>query len=140
MSFSYATTRYRWDEARTGATLVLLGIGLIVLGLLARPLTKERTLLIVVMFLSYLVALNVKFISDYFQLVMPATWTWWLIGFAVAVGALILIIGPRFIPWWNEGVAAQALPRQDVAAATVGDRAGSRFRLATSSATIGSIA
>ena len=111
------------DEARTGATLVLLGIGLIVLGLLARPLTKERTLLIVVMFLSYLVALNVKFISDYFQLVMPATWTWWLIGFAVAVGALILIIGPRFIPWWNEGVAAQALPRQDVAAATVGDRA-----------------
>ena len=111
------------SEARTGATLVLLGIGLIVLALVSRPITKPRAALVVVMFLSYLTALNVWLISDYFLLDMPATWTWWFIAAAVATGGLVLYFGPKLVPWWGAGMAAQALPRDEEAPTTLSDRA-----------------
>lgn len=89
------------DEARTAATLVLLSIGLVVLAQLARPLTPTKVALVAAMAASYLVALNVTVVAEYFQLVMPATSTWPTLGAGVALGAAGLVVGPRVVPSWR---------------------------------------
>ncbi|MEM8904966.1 MAG: HAD-IC family P-type ATPase [Actinomycetota bacterium] len=88
-------------EARTGATLMLLAIGLVVLTQLARPLVPSKLALIAAMGASYLVTLNVSWLADYFQLFMPPTDTWWVLGAAFLVATAILIVGPRWVPAWG---------------------------------------
>ena len=89
------------DEARTAATLVLLSIGLVVLTQLARPLVLSKVALVAAMATSYLVALNVSWLAEYFQLFMPPRETWWILGVATVAAGLVLVIGPRLVPAWR---------------------------------------
>jgi cation-transporting ATPase E len=59
------------DEARTAATLVLLTVGLVVLGLLARPITRYRATLVAAMAGSFALAVGVDFIADFYALHPP---------------------------------------------------------------------
>ena len=59
------------DEARTTATLTLLGIGLLILRLLTRPLNRLRTLVIVAMVASFAVVLAVPQIRTFYALDLP---------------------------------------------------------------------
>ena len=59
------------EEARTTATMVLLAVGLGLLLRLARPLTLWRRLLVGALALSYLAALTVPPLTEFFALNMP---------------------------------------------------------------------
>jgi cation-transporting ATPase E len=59
------------DEARTGATLVLLVTGLYVLGLLARPLTGYRAVLVAAMGGAFVLAVAVPPLADFYALHLP---------------------------------------------------------------------
>jgi cation-transporting ATPase E len=59
------------DQARTTATLTLAGVGLVVLALAARPLTRSRRLLLIAMAGSFVVVLLVPWLRAFFALSLP---------------------------------------------------------------------
>ena len=70
------------DEARTCATFTLLGIGLVILMLVSRPLRPWKVALVGAMAGSYAVVLAVPFTRDYFQLVLPGGVAWLVVVLA----------------------------------------------------------
>ena len=94
------------EEARTGATLVLLGLGLVVIGQLSHPIRLWKIGLIVAMAAGYLVTLAIPFLREFFQLDLPNN-SWQLILGAIVLGGVILVLGPRLVPGWYAGVAGQ---------------------------------
>jgi cation-transporting ATPase E len=71
----YAVTRLEEDisleEARTTAALVLMGVGLVVLARLARPLTGWRRVLVLSMLGAFIAVLVIPPLRDFFDLDMP---------------------------------------------------------------------
>ena len=84
-------------EARTAATLTLLGVGLAILGIVARPLTKGRAVLIAAMAGLYAVILAVPSFREYFVLDSPRGVHWWLVAVGVLLGTAALIALVRYI-------------------------------------------
>lgn len=83
-------------EARTTATVVLLSFGLWVLYILARPLNWWRALLLGAMVLSFVVALAVPWLQDFYALDLPPAHVV-VEGLAIAaVAAAALEIALRF--------------------------------------------
>ncbi len=78
------------DEARTAATIVLFCVGLWILALLARPMTKMRVILLVAMGAAFLGALTINGVADFFALDAPPTNV--LVGLIVVVGAAGLVL------------------------------------------------
>ncbi len=109
------------EEARTGATVVLLGLGLVILAQLSVPLNTRRTILIVSMLAGYALTLTLPFTKTYFVLVSPDAASWWMIAAALVVGsALLLMVGRRTSPEpMSAGTSAilgrmiEELPTQD---------------------------
>ncbi len=82
-------------EARTLATFTLLGIGLAVLIVSARPLRLWKVMIAVAMATAYLAIASVPILRLYFQLLLfddPRTWA---VGFTATVVASVII---AFIP------------------------------------------
>jgi cation-transporting ATPase E len=80
------------DQRRTAAALALVGVALIVLIRIARPLTAWRLALVAVMCAGFVLALALPPAQDFFQLELPA-WGERLaaaIAIAVAIPALVL--------------------------------------------------
>ena len=74
------------DEARTCATMTLLGIGLVILVLISRPLRPWKVVLVAAMAASYAVTMAWPLPRRLFQLDLPPAGAWlWVLG-AVAVG------------------------------------------------------
>ena len=74
------------DEARTSATMTLLGIGLVILLLISRPLRTWKVGLAAAMAASYGVAMALPPLREFFQLDVPSLAAWlWVLG-TVAVG------------------------------------------------------
>ena len=74
------------DEARTSATMTLLGVGLVILVLISRPLRPWKVGLAASMAAAYGAAMAWPFLGDFFQLDGPSLSGWlWVLG-AVAVG------------------------------------------------------
>ena len=74
------------DEARTSATMTLLGIGLVILLLISRPLRPWKVGLAASMAASYGAAMALPSLREFFQLDAPSLGGWlWVIG-AVVVG------------------------------------------------------
>src|SRR5215218_9180504 len=71
------------DQARTTATLALAGLGLVVLALAARPLSRPRRLLLAAMAACFAAVLAVPFLRGFFALDLPPP--------PVAAAALALI-------------------------------------------------
>ena len=109
------------EEARTGATVVLLGLGLVILAQLSIPLNLRRTGLILAMLAGYTAALTLPLTKTYFVLVPPDTGSWWVIAATLVVGTvLLLVVGRRTSPEpMSTGTAAilghmiEELPTQD---------------------------
>ena len=74
------------DEARTSATMTLLGIGLVILLLISRPLRPWKVGLAASMAASYGVAMAWPFPRDFFQLDVPSLGAWLWVAGATAVG------------------------------------------------------
>ena len=91
-------------EARTAATLTLLGIGLAILGVVARPLNRARVILILAMAALYAVIMAVPFCRDYFVLDSPRATHWNSVIAAVLAGSFALLILVRYIDArWSTG-------------------------------------
>ncbi len=76
------------DEARTSATMTLLGIGLVILVLISRPLRPWKVGLAAAMAASYGAAMALPFLREFFELDAPTAAGWlWLLGAVVVGGA-----------------------------------------------------
>ena len=89
-------------EARTVATITLLGLGLAILVVTSRPLRPWKIVLAVCMGLLYVVVMAAGGLRDYFELDLPPAWLWGPVCAAVAVGGAAIVALPRFVhrPNW----------------------------------------
>ena len=88
-------------EARSGAALVLLGLGLVILGRLSRPFRAGHAVLIAAMGAAYLSVLLIEPLRDYFILDAPPLWGWGLVALVVAAGGTLIVVLPHLAPWIN---------------------------------------
>ena len=89
-------------EARTVATMTLLGLGLAILVVTSRPLRPWKLALAVAMALLYAVAMATGGLREYFELDLPPAWLWGPVCAAVAGGGAVIAALPRFVhgPRW----------------------------------------
>ena len=80
------------DEARTAATMTLLGLGLVILALTARPLELWKLALLAGMAGLYALVLLVPFGRNYFQLELFPAWLWLVCLVATAVGGALIVL------------------------------------------------
>jgi len=78
------------DEARTAATIALFGVGLWILALLARPLTRLRVLLLVLMGTGFAGAVTISAIRDFFALDSPPRTVLVQVVAVIAAAGLVL--------------------------------------------------
>ncbi len=82
-------------EARTSATFTLLGVGLVILVVISRPLRPWKIALAAAMAGSYMIVMAWPWARDYFELDAPPPWVWGpTIAAVVIAGA-----GVAAIPW-----------------------------------------
>jgi cation-transporting P-type ATPase E len=81
------------DQARTAATLVLLAVGLHVLALLARPITGYRAALVAAMTATFVLAIAVDPIADFYALHLPPSDAAALCGLVAAIAISLLELG-----------------------------------------------
>jgi len=77
-------------EARSAAALTLLGVGLAILGAVARPMNRAHVLLIGAMAALYGLIMVIAPFRNYFELASPRAAHWVLVLGAVAAGATAL--------------------------------------------------
>lgn len=83
------------DVARSCATVTLLGLGLVILVLIARPLRAWKVGLAAAMATSYAIAMAWPPLRNYFQLDLPPAGAWWWVAGAVSVGGIGIWGGSR---------------------------------------------
>lgn len=81
-------------EARTAATITLLGAGLFVLLAVSRPLHLWKVALATTMALLYVVVMTVPFLRDYFELDLPGRDPW----IVTIIGAIVAGVGVWVVP------------------------------------------
>ncbi len=86
------------EEARTAATLTLLGLGLVVLVVAARPLRPWKVALAAGMAALYGLVIAVPFLRSYFELEIPSGSMLGLGAAAVVVGGALIAAIPRLVP------------------------------------------
>jgi cation-transporting ATPase E len=95
----YAIARYTGgvslDEARTTATIVLFGVGISILAGLARPMTRLRLLLIVLMVVAFVGAVTISGIRHFFALDAPPAGVLVASAAIVAGSGVLLELGRR---------------------------------------------
>ena len=85
------------EAARTSATLTLLGISLVVLLGISRPLRPWKVALAGAMAAWYALTMTWSFPRDYFELVIPSTSAWFTAAVCTAVGGLLIALLPRLV-------------------------------------------
>jgi cation-transporting P-type ATPase E len=83
------------DQARTAATIVLLGAGLWVLSLLARPFTPLRITVVAAMVVCAVGALAIPGVRHFFALELPPASMRVVIAVAIVAAGVVLEIGLR---------------------------------------------
>ena len=83
------------EAARTSATLTLLGISLVVLLGISRPLRPWKVGLAAAMGGWYALTMAWSFPRDYFELVIPPTSAWLTAAACTAAGGLLVAVLPR---------------------------------------------
>jgi cation-transporting ATPase E len=85
------------EAARTSATLTLLGISLVVLLGISRPIRPWKVGLAGAMAAWYALTMVWSFPRDYFELVIPPTSAWVTAAVCTAVGGLLVAVLPRIV-------------------------------------------
>ncbi|MGZ4691284.1 MAG: HAD-IC family P-type ATPase [Acidimicrobiia bacterium] len=92
-------------EPRTMATVVLMVLGLYVLGMLARPLTRYRAVLLLAMIGLFIGALAIPVVRDFYALSLPSIDVV-ASGLAIAAGGCVALeLGIRAVNRWSTGRA-----------------------------------
>jgi cation-transporting ATPase E len=94
-AFARGTYGVTLDEDRTAATITLMCIGLWILGLLARPYTPARVVLVATMAGCFAAALAIPWVRDFFALDIPPLGLDLVIAVIVVVAIGILELGWR---------------------------------------------
>lgn len=82
-------------QARTCATVTLLGVGLVILVLISRPLRPWKVGLAAAMAGLYAAVMGWAPLRDYYHLHPPPAVGWWCVALAVTLGGLGVWLGPR---------------------------------------------
>ena len=85
------------EAARTSATLTLLGISLVILLGISRPLRPWKVGLAGAMGAWYALTMAWSFPRDYFELVIPPTSAWLTAAICTALGSLLVAVLPRLL-------------------------------------------
>jgi cation-transporting ATPase E len=86
------------DQSRTMATLVLVGVGLVVLVHLAQPLTAWRLGLVAAMLGAFTLVLALPFTREFFALDLPPPEAWVAIAGLVAGFTVTWRLARRVVP------------------------------------------
>ncbi|MET0736366.1 MAG: HAD-IC family P-type ATPase [Microbacterium sp.] len=83
-------------ELRTGSTIILAIVGIWVLTVLSRPITRFKALVIGTMFIGLVGVFTIPFLTEFFQLVDPGEDAAWLIAVvtSLTIGAIEVV---RFV-------------------------------------------
>ncbi|MDE0546083.1 HAD-IC family P-type ATPase [Microbacterium sp. C7(2022)] len=103
-------------ELRTGSTIILAVVGIWVLTVLSRPVTRLKVLVIGAMFIALIAIFTIPLATEFFQLVDPGQDAAWLI----AIVTSLTIGGIEIVRFFHRRFVAKAL-----AAPQVGETAGS---------------
>jgi cation-transporting ATPase E len=88
-------------EARTAATMTLLGLGLAVLVVTSRPIVPWKLALAAAMAASYATIVTVEPLRDYFELDLPSGTTWAAMAVFGGLGvAGVLLLAPQVRDRW----------------------------------------
>jgi cation-transporting P-type ATPase E len=80
------------EQARSVATITLFGVGMVVLGLVARPLNRLRATVLVAMAAAFAVVLAVPGLRRFFALTVPPGWALAaILGLVVVAGAVLAV-------------------------------------------------
>jgi hypothetical protein len=81
------------QQARSVATLTLFGVGVVVLGLVARPLNRLRATVLVAVVAAFAVVLAVPALRRFFALSVPPGWAMAaILALVVAAGAGLAVV------------------------------------------------
>jgi cation-transporting ATPase E len=120
----YALAAASWKipepEIRTGATLILTIVGLWILVVLSRPVTRFKSFVIGAMMIGLVLVFSIPIVRDFLQLVDPTLPTAVLV-LVVSAGSIGLIEVVRFV---HRRVAARDSARATAARAAATDRSG----------------
>lgn len=84
------------EQARTATALTLLGVGLVILVMMSRPLQPWKLMLTAAMAACYAVVILVPALSTFFEVDAPPLRIWGWIGLTVGVaGAVVVMTGRR---------------------------------------------
>lgn len=79
-------------EARTIAVMTLLGLGLFILLMTARPLKAWKILLVITMAGLYALVAVIDFAADYFEIFLPPAWLWIPGLSSIAIGGSMICV------------------------------------------------
>ena len=85
-------------DARSAATITLLGIGLVILVVVSRPLRAWKVALAASMGGLYALVLTWDFPREYFELTIPDREIWSVAAAAIAIAGIIIIAIPLVVP------------------------------------------
>jgi cation-transporting ATPase E len=85
-------------DARSAATITLLGIGLVVLVVVSRPLRVWKVALAATMAGLYALVLVSDYARDYFELTIPDANIWTAAGIAVLAAGAVVAVTPLIVP------------------------------------------
>jgi cation-transporting ATPase E len=92
-------------ELRTGSTIILAIVGIWVLTVLSRPITRYKALVIGAMFIALVAVFTVPLLSEFFQLVDPGEQAAWL----VAIVTVLTIGAIEIVRFFHRRYVARAL-------------------------------
>jgi cation-transporting ATPase E len=86
------------EQARTSATVILLGVGLVILVVVSSPLRTWKVALAVAMGCAYAVIMVIPWLRNFFELDLPPAAAWPIMAGAIGLGGLAVGLVPRWFP------------------------------------------
>jgi hypothetical protein len=78
------------EQSRTGTTILMIVLGLVILAELVSPVSKRNAVMIAAMFAGLLIVLAVPQLRNLFELALPGFGAWIVIGVVAGVAGAIL--------------------------------------------------
>jgi cation-transporting ATPase E len=78
------------EQSRTGATILMVVLGLLILAELVSPVSKRNIMMIAALFAGLLAVLAIPALSDLFELTFPDPVAWFVVGAVAGIAGTIL--------------------------------------------------
>jgi cation-transporting ATPase E len=78
------------EQSRTGATILMVVLGLVILAELVSPVSKRNMVMIAALFAGLVLVLAIPALSDLFELSFPDLAAWFVVGAVAGIAGTIL--------------------------------------------------